>query len=455
MTDQHDPVDEWLERDVKPLLPPTGTLDRIRHRARRRKRNQALMAAAGCAVVVAGVATAPQLAAAFRGAPAPVYASHPGAASEKLPSVSSPSGGSTSAPEATHATRIPPQHILLSPGPVASAPVPSHFRPTSVTFAGTGSGGVVGAVIGQAGPPCYTQFCTSLAQTPNYGGKWFGLAAPETGGPNGSTGVSQVRFADLKHGWAFGPALWQTSTGGWPWHPENTYGQRVIDLEATRQRAFAVFATCTGGGAEYAGGCTSFRLYTSAPGSSTWTPVTVPAAFQVMKSTGSSSVSLVIAGGTTGYLLTPSGQVLSGPVSGGSWTLDSQAPCQQGSARLAAGQSLLLACTSGQQTTIYGSASGATWKRVGTVTTPGAADAVSSDSTGHVVLATTEGLYYSVNGGGKWQAASVAGAPGGGFSYVGMTNSSQGVALPADATLGEIFVTSDGGRTWTASPVRG
>jgi hypothetical protein len=454
VTDQHDPVDEWLERDVRPLLPPSGTLDRIRHRARRRKRNQALLAAAGCAVVVAGVATAPQIASALHNPPAgrPVASALPPTAKE-LPSAGPASG--TSAPEATHAIRIPAPHIGLSPGPVASDPVPSHFRPTSVTFAGTGSGGVVGAVIGQAGPPCATRFCTSLAQTPDYGGKWFGLAAPETGAPNGSTGVSQIRFADLKHGWAFGPALWQTSTGGWPWHPENTYGLRVIDLEATRQRAFAVFAACTGSGTDYAGGCTSFRLYTSATGSSTWTPVTVPAAFQVMKSTGSSSVSLVIAGGTTGYLLTPSGQVLSGPVAGGSWTLDSQAPCPQGSAQLAAGQSLLLACTSGQQTTIYGSASGAAWQRVGTVTTPGAANSVSSDSTGHVVLATTEGLYYSVNGGGKWQAAAVAAAPAGGFRYVGMTNSAQGVALPADATLGEIFVTSDGGRTWTASPVKG
>jgi hypothetical protein len=454
VTDQHDPVDEWLERDVRPLLPPTGTLDRIRHRARRRKRNQALLAAAGCAVVVAGIATAPQIASALHNPPAgrPVASSLPPTA-KKVPSPGP--GSNTSAPQATHATLTPAQHIRLSPGPVASDPVPSHFRPTSVTFAGTGSGGVVGAVIGQAGPPCATQFCTSLAQTPDYGGKWFGLAAPETGGPNGSTGVSQVRFADLKHGWAFGPALWQTSTGGWPWHPENTHGLRVIGLEATRQRAFAVFAACTGSGTDYAGGCTSFRLYTSATGSSMWTPVTVPAAFQVMKPTGASSVSLVIAGGTTGYLLTPSGQVLSGPVSGGPWALDSQAPCQQGSAQLAAGQSLLLACTSGQQTTIYGSASGATWKRVGAVTTPGTADSVSSDSTGHVVLATTQGLDYSVNGGGKWQAASVAGAPGGGFSYVGMTNSSQGVALPADATLGEIFVTSDGGRTWSASPVTG
>ena len=34
-----------------------------------------------------------------------------------------------------------------------------------------------------------------------------------------------------------------------------------------------------------------------------------------------------------------------------------------------------------------------------------------------------------------------------------MTNQSQGVAVPANAQLGEIFVTSNGGRTWSASPV--
>ena len=33
-------------------------------------------------------------------------------------------------------------------------------------------------------------------------------------------------------------------------------------------------------------------------------------------------------------------------------------------------------------------------------------------------------------------------------------NAAQGVAVPTDSRLGEIFVTSDGGRTWTASPIR-
>ena len=176
-----------------------------------------------------------------------------------------------------------------------------------------------------------------------------------------------------------------------------------------------------------------------------------------------SAASLVISGGTTGYLLTPSDQVLTGPVSGGAWTVAGAAPCKPGpaqasgapaDAQLAAGQSLVLACDSGQQTTIYSSAAGKSWQRMAVLKTQGAATSLGGNSTGQFVLATTSGLYYSADSGKHWQSASVAGSPGLGFSYVGMTNATQGVAIPADASLGEIFVTGDGGRTWTASPVR-
>ncbi len=47
MASPRDPVDDWLERQVTPLSPPPGTLDRIRHRARRRKVRQVTVAAAG------------------------------------------------------------------------------------------------------------------------------------------------------------------------------------------------------------------------------------------------------------------------------------------------------------------------------------------------------------------------------------------------------------------------
>jgi hypothetical protein len=467
VTDQHDPVDDWLERDVRPLLPPTGTLNRIRLRARRRKRNQALMAAAGCAVVIAAGVSVPQITAALQGNPASQYVARPsaGAPEKQLqPGPTAQPSKATSAPEVSSATPAP-QHSTLTPGTPADDPVPAGFQPTSITFVGTGTGGVVGAAIGQAvGQKCSTAYCTSLAQTSNYGDKWSGLAAPVTGGPNGGAGVSQVRFADLKHGWAFGPALWQTSAGGWPWHQQDTHGLRVLDLEAAGQHAFAVFASCTGTGASYAAGCTSFSLYTSATGSNSWTPVAVPASFQTMTTRAAGSTSLVIAGGTTGYLLTPSGEVLTGAVTGGSWSVAGKAPCAPGpaqtdgsptAAQLATGKTLLLACGSGNQATIYSSADGASWHRLTTLPLAGPATSLSSNSTGQAVLATTAGLYYSADGGKTWQAASVAGTPAGGFSYVGMTNATQGVALPAKASLGEVFVTSDGGRTWTASPVRG
>jgi len=34
-----------------------------------------------------------------------------------------------------------------------------------------------------------------------------------------------------------------------------------------------------------------------------------------------------------------------------------------------------------------------------------------------------------------------------------MTSPADGVALPADASLHEVFITTDGGRTWQARPV--
>ena len=45
--------------------------------------------------------------------------------------------------------------------------------------------------------------------------------------------------------------------------------------------------------------------------------------------------------------------------------------------------------------------------------------------------------------------------PPSGFTYVGMTDTSQGVAIPAESGLDEIYVTTDGGSTWQPSPITG
>lgn len=462
MTNQHDPVDAWLEREVTPLRPPPGSLERIRTRAKRRKRNQAFVAAAGCAVVIGAAVAVPQIASALNSTPGPGHTTPPVALGTSAPTAHSNTPESK-APESVKATPNP-QHSTLTPTAPSDDPVPAGFRPTSVTFAGTGTGGVVGAAIGQAGPNCATQFCTSLVQTADYGKNWYGLSAPLTGGPQGSTGVSQVRFLNLRDGWAFGPGLWATTSGGWPWTQEDTFGQRVVDLETAGQRAFAIFASCTGSGPDYASACTRFSLWSSVAGSDSWAQVPVPYPSPGMKTSTPSSASLVISSGTTAYLLAPSGLMASGPVSGGSWSDDGKAPCTPGAAQadgapsdaqLAAGPTLLLACDSAQQTTIYSSANGTSWKAIAVVPITGSATSLGANSTGQAVLATTKGLYYSTDAGKQWQAAAVTASPAQGFSYVGMTNATQGVALPADASLGEIFVTSDGGQTWAASPVQG
>src|SRR5206468_5193778 len=99
--------------------------------------------------------------------------------------------------------------------PTGPAPVPGNFRPTSVTFVGTRTGWV----IGQALTPghCATQFCTSVARTDDAGTTWAGVPAPMAGPPDGASGLGQIRFLDLTDGWAYGPQLFATHTGGKTW----------------------------------------------------------------------------------------------------------------------------------------------------------------------------------------------------------------------------------------------
>jgi hypothetical protein len=469
LSDQHDDIDTWLERDVTPLYPESGSFDRISRAARKRKRRQALLAAACCAVLVAAGATASQLAAALDHGSG--HSHGPVAVNPTTPAVGSASGTSTpgGSPAAKHAVQMQTAktHTTLSDSWTTPPP---NFQPTSVTVVGNGTLGYLGAVIGQAGHPghCATRDCTSLAGTANYGRTWKGVSAPVAPGPRQPAGVSQLRFANPTDGWAFGPGLWETSSGGWPWHQVQTGGLRVTDLEAADQQAFMVAASCASDTAGFAADCRSFALYTLAAGTTSWTPVVVPAAYRQMTATGPSSASLVISADQIVYALTPSGTLLSGPVAGGAWRVAGHAPAgclpgpaqadgQPTGAQLAAGTGLLLACDTTtangpQLTVLYSSATGSTWTEIGPVTHQGDATSLTTAASGQTVLATTAGLYYLADGSVTWQQAAGTG-PAGGFSYVGLTTPALGVAVPADAKLGEIFTTKNGGLTWQASPI--
>jgi photosystem II stability/assembly factor-like uncharacterized protein len=363
-------------------------------------------------------------------------------------------------------------------------PVPANFQPTSVTFIGT----QMGAVIGQAGTPghCFTQYCTSLAGTSNYGGSWYGVSAPLTGAPQGGTGVSQLRFLNAQDGWAYGPGLWVTHDGGASWQQEQTFGLRVTDLETAGDRAYATFAECANNFSSYGAYCDSFSLYSSAAGSGEWEPVPGPVrALKTSPVVAAMSASLVLAG-DTGYLLAPSGAIYSGPLTGAAWQLAGPgtgcylgAPTAAGRPQLtlfAAGSDRLLElCATGtgdDGTTGTGGPSGTaqepksllasadggkTWVKTGPAPAAGIATSLATAQGNLVVLATTAGLYVSPDGGRSWTRpqASPPGAQAGqfGFSYVGMTDQDQGVAVPADPQLHELYITTDGGARWRPSVV--
>ena len=470
MTDPRDRIDTWLGTEVEPLAPPPGTFGRIQRRARRRKAGRAVMSAAGVVIVVAAAVAAPKVAGTLlQGSSGP--AGPPAAAGPASPSARPQvTGGGNGSLNANSGTKVPSPTSSLSAGGSGDA-VPANFQPASVTFIGPH----IGAVIGQAGTPghCASAYCTSLAGTSDYGTSWYGVSAPLTGPPSGALGVSQIRFLDLRDGWAFGPQLWVTHDGGAHWTQEQTYGLRVTDLETAGNRAFAVFATCTGSGPAYAASCTSFSLYTSPAGGGQWQPVPGPTANLRASSGSPASASLILTGGPgggAGYLLSPSGVLLRGPLNGAAWNAVSQSgvcapgapgPDGQPTAALLAGDStrLVLVCTgtastSGdtQKKTVTESTNGGvSWSGGGTAPAAGLAASVSIQGA-LVVLATDAGLYLSGDGGASWQltqrspAGAAAGAPG--FGYVGMTSPADGVALPADPGLHEVFTTTDGGSTW-------
>jgi hypothetical protein len=245
----------------------------------------------------------------------------------------------------------------------------------------------------------------------------------------------------------------------------------VLSLETVGREAFAVVARCTGTGADFAAGCTRFWLYSAPAGSDNWTQV--PGTGSVSVAAGSATSATVVLTGTRGYWYTPDGTLLSGPVShGASWNAVSTStlPCAPGApqpdGRPSGGQlagsspgDLALACPGTaqpggvQQEIIYVSTNGGqSWQQQGTLLTDGKATSLAAATGGVMALATTHCLDVSADHGRHWRTAHRG--PAGGFSYVGLTSSTQGVAVPADAGQHAVWFSFDGGQHWARSAIK-
>ncbi len=456
MPDRRDDLDSWLDGRINPLPPPPGTFELIKRRARRRKYRRLGVTAGVAAVIVAAAVTVPQVINLPVLNPTTASGVANGRSSSPVPTGSVSAAASAATP-------------ISSPG---LAPVPANFQPTSVTFIGLHTGWV----IGQAGTPghCATQYCTSVARTNDAGQTWQGGPAPLAGPADGATGVSQIRFLNLDNGWAFGPELFATHDGGQTWTPVSTDGMRVTDLETVGDRAFALFASCSGAGPDFAGQCTSYTLYSSPASANDWSPVgaaTSGLSDGAGHGAGQYGAASIVLTGTRGYLLAPNRTLYAGPVDGSApWQAVASVPCATGSAQAdgrpagallgaANATSLILGCTPAagpgglQNKLIFSSADGgASWQQIGIAPAAGVATSVADSLSGTVVLGTDQGIDVLAAGSSSWQQASVTAA--GGFSYVGMTTDSQGVAVPADPTAGAVWFTFDGGRSWHPSSIR-
>jgi len=170
----------------------------------------------------------------------------------------SPASGSTSS------TTKSPGGQDLAPG----------FRPTGVWFIDESDGWVIGGGCGDGR-------CARLMRTKDGGRSWQPFDPPSMSG-HGTAGdvtdvagdgkagdVTDVRFADSRDGWAFGPGLWSTHDGGASWTALDI-GSRMVSLETTGPKAYALVASCPGQRSDCQG---PVRLYETVVGTDDWQPV--------------------------------------------------------------------------------------------------------------------------------------------------------------------------------------
>jgi hypothetical protein len=352
----------------------------------------------------------------------------------------------------------PPPATSPAPSPSSTPGPPSQLlglSPVSVTFVSPGDGWVLGRGV------CSSASCAAIARTADGGRTWLGGAAPDApifpGPSDVAPGVSGLRFADARNGWAFGPDLWATHDGGSTWArlaiPGLTGGTQVAALEAADGVVHAVVLDGT-----------DYRVATSPIGTDDFqlSPVRVPVGAGPVP-----AVQLVLSG-SAGWLLENDRTVVAGArLVNGTWT-SWQPPCTDvvGPAYLAASSptELAAACDVGLWGTpagdhLYLSHDGGSRFVEAGATLPlqmiaeaAAASAstivvAGSDASGALLVATFDA-------GRTWAAVARLGAVT--ITDLGFTTPTQGVAIATpEGGPASLLETRDGGRTWRAIGVAG
>lgn len=300
-----------------------------------------------------------------------------------------------------------------------------------------------------------------ILRTRDRGRSWHGLPAPREGvGQFLGKGLWGLRFADSRHGYAFGNGFWQTNDGGASWHRGGGPARLVEAFAAVQDRELvAVGAQCLPGQRNCRG---TLRVYRRPVSSRSWTVVAVTrsAPFEA---------SIAVHGGEVWVL---AGSRLYVSSDGGSSFALTPQPCWPGHPRNGMptsitddGRRAYLLCTGGAgagsvaKYVFRTRAERSRWKRIGAPPLPGGPQGLSAGSDRAVVIAASSGaseLYRSADGGNTWRTALMEPDGGAGWADLGFTTATDGVVVhgPAirdggrDGRPGQLLLTDDGGRTW-------
>lgn len=130
------------------------------------------------------------------------------------------------------------------PASAGTTKVPRGFRATSITWISPTQGWVLGAA------PCGDRTCSYVLGTHDSGGTWqrvgrIGSPIAHIGLPE-QPGVTEIRFATARVGFAFAPRLLRTTDGGHSWSvvPIPGDGRQILDLAGNHTTAFALVSPC-------------------------------------------------------------------------------------------------------------------------------------------------------------------------------------------------------------------
>lgn len=127
-----------------------------------------------------------------------------------------------------------------------TTPVPSGFKASAMTWTSPTNGWVLGAKSCGLKANCAR---SQVIGTTNGGASWHLVGVIDAQIPKlglGGTGITEIRFATTKVGWAFAPGLFRTSDGGQTWKAMTIPGggKQVLSLAVTPKAAYLIASPC-------------------------------------------------------------------------------------------------------------------------------------------------------------------------------------------------------------------